>query len=71
MLFNDGDSMSLADIREGTGIEDKELRRNLQSLACGKVRLVENRNGNMAVHHTSHPLYFVKLQAQYLEAVLC
>jgi len=26
------------DIKAGTGIEDKELRRTLQSLACGKVR---------------------------------
>jgi len=29
----------LQDIKSGTGIEDKELRRTLQSLACGKVRL--------------------------------
>ena len=38
MLFNDTDSLPLADIAEATGLEDKELRRTLQSLACGKVR---------------------------------
>lgn len=39
MLFNDVDTLSFAEIAEATGIEDKELRRTLQSLACGKVRL--------------------------------
>ena len=40
MLFNDVDSLSLADMRDATGIEDKELRRTLQSLACGRVRVL-------------------------------
>ena len=39
MLFNDVDTLGFAEIAEATGIEDKELRRTLQSLACGKVRL--------------------------------
>ncbi len=38
MLFNDVDSLSFEDIKQQSGIEDKELRRTLQSLACGKVR---------------------------------
>lgn len=38
MLFNGTDSLSLAEIRTQSGIEDKELRRTLQSLACGKVQ---------------------------------
>ena len=38
MLFNGTDSLSLSEIRTQSGIEDKELRRTLQSLACGKVR---------------------------------
>ena len=38
MLFNDVDALSLEEIREATGVEDKELRRTLQSLACGKAR---------------------------------
>ncbi len=37
MLFNDVDALSLGEIREATGVEDKELRRTLQSLACGKA----------------------------------
>lgn len=40
MLFNDMDTLSLTDIREASGIEDKELRRTLQSLACGKIRVL-------------------------------
>jgi hypothetical protein len=41
MLFNDAKKLSLLDIKESTGIEDKELRRTLQSLACGKVRVLQ------------------------------
>lgn len=40
MLFNDAERLSFGEIKEGTGIEDKELRRQLQSLACGKVRVL-------------------------------
>lgn len=40
MLFNDADEISLADINEASGIEDRELRRTLQSLACGKLRVL-------------------------------
>ena len=41
MLFNDADTLGLAEMAEGTGIDDKELRRTLQSLACGKVRVLQ------------------------------
>ena len=37
MLFNGTDSLSFGEIKTQSGIEDKELRRTLQSLACGKV----------------------------------
>ena len=40
MLFNDAQQMSFEEIRAATGIEDTELRRTLQSLACGKVRVL-------------------------------
>ncbi|KAM7255883.1 hypothetical protein ACFE04_011624 [Oxalis oulophora] len=41
MLFNDAESLSFQDIKESTGIEDKELKRTLQSLACAKVRVLQ------------------------------
>lgn len=41
MLFNDADELALEDIASATGIEDRELRRTLQSLACGKVRVLQ------------------------------
>ncbi|KAE8708845.1 Cullin-4 [Hibiscus syriacus] len=41
MLFNDALKLSFQDIKDSTGIEDKELRRTLQSLACGKVRVLQ------------------------------
>lgn len=41
MLFNDAEKLSFQDIKDSTSIEDKELRRTLQSLACGKVRVLQ------------------------------
>ncbi|XP_008308129.1 cullin-4A isoform X1 [Cynoglossus semilaevis] len=43
LMFNEGEEFSMEDIRTGTGIEDGELRRTLQSLACGKARVL-NKN---------------------------
>ncbi|ESQ55574.1 hypothetical protein EUTSA_v10024458mg [Eutrema salsugineum] len=40
MLFNDAQKLSFEDIKDSTNIEDKELRRTLQSLACGKIRVL-------------------------------
>ncbi|KAK6617755.1 Cullin-4B [Polyplax serrata] len=41
LLFNETNEISLEDIRTATAIEDSELRRTLQSLACGKVRVLQ------------------------------
>ncbi|XP_015188193.1 PREDICTED: cullin-4A-like isoform X1 [Polistes dominula] len=41
ILFNDADNLSLEDIKAATNIEDGELRRTLQSLACGKARVLQ------------------------------
>ncbi|XP_061385671.1 cullin-4A [Danaus plexippus] len=40
LLFNDGDNLSFEDIKTATNIEEGELRRTLQSLACGKARVL-------------------------------
>lgn len=40
LLFNDCNEMSLEEILQATNIEDGELRRTLQSLACGKARVL-------------------------------
>lgn len=37
MLYNTADRLSFTQLKEATKIDDKELRRTLQSLACGKV----------------------------------
>ncbi|OQR94149.1 Cullin family protein [Achlya hypogyna] len=42
LCFNHGrDTVGFKEIKEQTGIEDGELRRTLQSLACGKVRVLQ------------------------------
>ncbi|CAB4015420.1 cullin-4A isoform X1, partial [Paramuricea clavata] len=40
LMFNERDNLPFDDIRSETGIEDSELRRTLQSLACGKARVI-------------------------------
>ncbi|XP_044635601.1 cullin-4A [Equus asinus] len=40
LMFNEGDEFSFEEIKTATGIEDSELRRTLQSLACGKARVL-------------------------------
>ncbi|XP_077987604.1 cullin-4A-like [Glandiceps talaboti] len=40
VMFNDGDEFTLEDIAQASGIEDGELRRTMQSLACGKARVI-------------------------------
>ena len=38
LLFNDADGIAYADLLKATGIDGKELKLTLQSLACGKAR---------------------------------
>ncbi|KAG2457287.1 CUL4A protein, partial [Polypterus senegalus] len=46
LMFNEGEEFSVEEIKTATGIEDSELRRTLQSLACGKARvLIKNPKG--------------------------
>ncbi|XP_030762316.1 cullin-4B [Sitophilus oryzae] len=40
LLFNDSNELTFEYIKEVTNIEDGELRRTLQSLACGKARVL-------------------------------
>jgi len=40
LLFNNADELTLEELKEATNIEDGELRRTMQSLACGKARVL-------------------------------
>nr|CAG4645372.1 EOG090X01NX [Lynceus sp. MCZ IZ 141354] len=40
LLFNQAEELSFDEIRSATNIEEGELRRTLQSLACGKARVL-------------------------------
>ncbi|KIL67568.1 hypothetical protein M378DRAFT_22743 [Amanita muscaria Koide BX008] len=39
--LGDGETLSYSDIKEATGIDDLELRRQLQSIACGKYKVLK------------------------------
>ncbi|CAB4064655.1 CUL4 [Lepeophtheirus salmonis] len=41
LLFNYADELPFAEIKVSSNIEDGELRRTLQSLACGKIRVLK------------------------------
>ncbi|KAI5712815.1 hypothetical protein M8J75_011392 [Diaphorina citri] len=41
LLFNETDEMPFEEIKTATNIEDADLRRTLQSLACGKTRVLK------------------------------
>ncbi|XP_045888434.1 cullin-4A isoform X1 [Micropterus dolomieu] len=43
LMFNEGEEFSIEEIQAATGIEEGELKRTLQSLACGKARVL-NKN---------------------------
>lgn len=40
LLFNNANSLSYKEIRDAINLEDGELKRTLQSLACGKIRVL-------------------------------
>lgn len=76
MLFNDAQKLSFQDIKDATSIEDKELRRTLQSLACGKVRVLQKipkgrdvDDGDMFMFNDvfTAPLYRIKVNAIQLK----
>ncbi|XP_068626243.1 cullin-4A [Battus philenor] len=54
LLFNDGDNLSFEEIKAATNIEEGELRRTLQSLACGKARVLSKTPRGREVHDADH-----------------
>lgn len=70
LCFNNCDTQSYTDLREATNIEDGELRRTLQSLACGKARVlhkipkgkdVEDADRFVYNREFTHQLIFIKI----------
>ncbi|KAI0059900.1 Cullin-4B [Artomyces pyxidatus] len=43
LLFNNAKEIPFLDLKASTGLEDAELRRTLQSLACGKKKVLKKR----------------------------
>merc|ERR1712029_446083 len=73
---NNGEPSSFEDLKESTNIEEGELRRTLQSLACGKARVLhkspkgkEINNGDRFIVNKdfSHQLYHIKINQVQLK----
>ncbi|KAM8975573.1 cullin-4A [Pelodytes ibericus] len=79
LMYNEGEEYCLEDIKMATGIEDGELRRTLQSLACGKARVLNKTPKSKDVEDGDkfsfngdfkHKLYRIKInQIQMKETV--
>jgi cullin 4 len=57
VLFSDVDQLSYNEIAESSGIESKELKRTLLSLACGKVRLLQKQPKGPRIDETDSFLF--------------
>lgn len=57
LLFNHHDELSLEDVQQATGVEIGELRRTLQSLACGKARVLTKLPKGREVNDRDHFRY--------------
>ncbi|XP_077569029.1 cullin-4A [Stigmatopora nigra] len=79
LMFNEGEEFNMEEIGTATGIEEGELRRTLQSLACGKARVlnkiprgkdVENGDRFNFNNDFKHKLFRIKInQIQMKETV--
>lgn len=52
LLFNDQDTLTFEELKASSNIEDGELRRTLQSLACGKARVITKEPKGRDVENT-------------------
>ncbi|KAI1789168.1 Cullin-4B [Ganoderma leucocontextum] len=59
LLFNGDTEIGYADIKEQTSLDDAELQRTLQSLACGKKRVLKKDSGGKDVKATDKFLFNV------------
>lgn len=57
LLLNDCDSMSFEELKAATLIEDGELKRTMQSLACGKARVITKMPRGREVESTDRFLF--------------
>ncbi|EED22944.1 nuclear pore complex subunit Nup192, putative [Talaromyces stipitatus ATCC 10500] len=60
LLFNDvseGETLSYGQIKEATGLSDRELKRTLQSLACAKYRVLTKKPKGKDVNETDQFAY--------------
>ncbi|OBZ79494.1 Cullin-4 [Grifola frondosa] len=52
LLFNDSEEISYNDVKMQTGLDESELRRTLQSLACGKKRVLRKHPAGKDINDT-------------------
>ena len=78
-MFNNKEEINYEEISESTKIEESELKRTLQSLACGKVQILLKNTKGIEINDTdvfsfnskfSNKLYRIRInQVQLKETV--
>lgn len=80
LLFNTYDELTFEYIKEATNIEDGELRRTLQSLACGKTRVLNKNPKGRDVEDTdkfkfnndfTYKLFRIKINQIQMKETVC
>ena len=76
LCFNSVDELTYNEVKAATNIEEKELKRTLQSLACGKARVIQKSPRGRDVASSdkfqfnrdfTHPLFHVKINQVQLK----
>lgn len=76
LQFNEATTLTFSELKDRTGLESPELVRNLQSLACGKVRVLTKTPKGKDVNETDsfgvnesfrHDSYRIKINTVQLK----
>jgi cullin-4 len=76
LLFNEQDELAYEEISESTKIEENDLKRTLQSLACGKVSILIKSSKGVEIHSNDiftfnkefkHKLYRIRINQVQLK----
>lgn len=67
LLFNTKNELSYKEIYDATEIEPLELKRTLQSLACGKIRVILKEPKGKEVEETDKFVYYSKFKYSYFK----
>jgi len=73
MLFNNTDTLSFKDIRTTLEVDEGELKKNLQSLSCGKYKVLTKNPKGRDVISPTFPVtlnHFLNISPLFFQSLL-